>query len=606
MVASFEMDCGTSKERLLVALKAAVNVDNLGRDQNATLSRREIESLLRAILGTQFSDSLTQLLLDAIGQLPGSDGVPIASFVDWIYSDDVIVEVEKPSGADPDEPFLGAWFQDAQGVTLKITRTANGRLRASWEAYSAILQRCDSTLPDIVLEGQGMLPTGATDKVFRFQLRDAETLSVQIRTPKLAYPSQLARRIQKQEPSATDRYLAFDAVWDALQDRSTVLVKGSWLMSQSRLPRRQDLPEGSTWEPTQLKRGVESGDVRLVALSHCWVQEDHPDPSGQHLSAINAFIAQRLKARYPDGSTVLDDLAVFIDWCSLVQNPCEAESDRVHLENGMRNMDLWFVHQSVELWLIKDLSLISRPYGERGWPEFERRVSSMLKPGHMVHDLSEAGVVSRMPPLRPDAFADLLQNRTFANAADSDRVAKMYERIFSEVMGNMRVMSFRGLRWDDAAIVTLAESLPYCSKLEALDLGKNAFGKIGCVALAAALPQCLQLSSLRLDSTPIGDAGIEVLAPELPQCRSLREISFSSTEAGNSAARALAGAIPRCSGLQTVRLENNMIGDAGSAALCTAFPYCHSLKVLELSENKLTEKMMTQSVTAWRRAGKPA
>jgi len=346
--------------------------------------------------------------------------------------------------------------------------------------------------------------------------------------------------------------------------------------------------------------------VRLAALSHCWVHADHPDPDGKHLVVIKAFITQRLSCRYPDGSAVIDDFAVFVDWCSLHQKPFETDSARVAYEKGLANVDVWYVHQGVEFWLLEDAALDGRSYHERGWPEFEKRASSMMKPGHMVHDLLGSGKMHRMPPLSPGSFSEMLQTRAFANEADRGFVESKYQDIFAAVVSNMRALSFRGLQWDDADIATLAMCLPRCQHLESLDLGKNAFSKDGCAALAAVLPQCLRLATLRLDSTAIGDAGVEVLAPELPQCCSLRELSLSFAGAGNAAARALAGALPRCPVLESVRLDNNLIGDPGATVLCTAFPYCTSLKVLELSGNKTSEAMMGQVQKAWQRAGKPA
>lgn len=110
-----------------------------------------------------------------------------------------------------------------------------------------------------------------------------------------------------------------------------------------KLLRRQDLPEEAFVTLPQLKRMGKGpgGSLRVVVVSHPWLQPDHPDPRGDTLRllarVLKAYIAK-------EGGTC----GVFLDFCSLMQkgpNGEERTPAQMKLFGlALSNLSDWYSH----------------------------------------------------------------------------------------------------------------------------------------------------------------------------------------------------------------------------------------------------------------------
>mmetsp|Transcript_33760 Transcript_33760/g.73471 ORF Transcript_33760/g.73471 Transcript_33760/m.73471 type:complete len:413 (+) Transcript_33760:116-1354(+) len=376
------------------------------------------------------------------------------------------------------------------------------------------------------------------------------------------------------------RYTDWDSVEVALAKHDAILLKGKWLMEWSEkhepLPRRQSLPEGSTWAPQELMPLLRAGSVEPVAISYCWLTPEHPDPKGEQASLIALAVKVRLQAERDEA---VDDLAIFFDWCSLYQKertPAQGES----FDRALKDVNLWYAHQLVSVWMLTEIPegwTGVKCYTERGWPSFEYGVSTMITPSWRVidisllrsppeswthdsrntiqwqsdvsgyHDGSGGKCKARRPaPLMPQQFADLLATKTFTNNADHSFVAKKYKTTFDEVISCAQSLDFAGLGWGDMEFVQLSECLCLCSQCRSLNLSSNKDGGAdGINAIMKALGASSTISAFSLKWGDLGsEAGI-VIAEALESNSTLTSVDLSSNKFGNEAGIALAKALER-------------------------------------------------------------
>eukprot|EP00929_Paragymnodinium_shiwhaense_P069671 TRINITY_DN3513_c1_g1_i2.p1 TRINITY_DN3513_c1_g1~~TRINITY_DN3513_c1_g1_i2.p1 ORF type:complete len:101 (-),score=27.66 TRINITY_DN3513_c1_g1_i2:92-394(-) len=74
-------------------------------------------------------------------------------------------------------------------------------------------------------------------------------------------------------------------------------------------------------------------------------------------------------------------------------------------------------------------------------------------------------------------------------------------------MGGASELFFSRLGWDDKDIKVMADALPFCKRLQVLDLWGNNIGDRGAAALAAVVASCGKLTTLYLNENVIGDDG---------------------------------------------------------------------------------------------------
>lgn len=336
-----------------------------------------------------------------------------------------------------------------------------------------------------------------------------------------------------------DKYYSLRSLHDALRGGDTVLIKGTWLHHQwqsgQRLVRRQELPVEAIWTADELVDRADRGDVIYVSVSYCWLTREHPDPDGKQLGLLGRVVAQFLE-HHP-----LGDLAIFLDWCSLYQQP-RSQSEAASFYKSLANVHLWYVHQVSHVWLLtsvlpgKDMNSNNsylpgtsdgsawisddkemvaapiRPFSSRGWTFFEEALSRMITPRTRVLNLGKFDgtctswthtnnvcEASRKPPVVPEAFITKLRKRRFLDSSDRSLVIEKYAQTFFEILGAAEELSFMNLNWREKDAERLAELLPRCLQLFSLYLQGNNLGDGGAAYLISVFPLCTSLQELHLN-----------------------------------------------------------------------------------------------------------
>eukprot|EP00927_Polykrikos_kofoidii_P060846 TRINITY_DN55755_c0_g1_i1.p1 TRINITY_DN55755_c0_g1~~TRINITY_DN55755_c0_g1_i1.p1 ORF type:complete len:680 (+),score=119.15 TRINITY_DN55755_c0_g1_i1:285-2324(+) len=390
---------------------------------------------------------------------------------------------------------------------------------------------------------------------------------------------------------------SLQAVLDA---GDAVLLRGSWLVSLAEnrgvLPRRQELPEEAVCGAKSVL------DTPVIVVSHCWQSPDHPDPEGDQLQ----HLSEALKLYLASAERGAEDVAVFLDWCSLHQVP-RSPAEQAVFERGVSGIGLWFAHQETTVWMLTKVSWGARNYVDRGWPFFEKTVSHMITAvsniihiNHLIGNCEDwqsavqrCSARRRPPPLAPDVFARELRCKVFRAIADHDTVVKLYRQTFEDLFGSAKELCFDSLHWGDADAEALATTILDCQELRELDLSENEFGDAGVQQIADAIPSLSRLRKLKLGGNQISDPGVVRLAEMLPNCRSLQDLMLSGNTIGDSGISRLAEMLPRCNGLMELGLCRNEIGDRGAEQLAAALPQCTSLRQLDLSENEIGDRGAT-------------
>ena len=110
------------------------------------------------------------------------------------------------------------------------------------------------------------------------------------------------------------------------------------------IPRCQALPSHAFSRLT--------GRSILVALSHGWFFQTHPDPDGAKLDLIKNRFAPELRERYPN-----TDIQVFFDYLASPQRPRTTEEDKI-FAIAMDRMNSMYVYADVIVFLEVDLPTI--------------------------------------------------------------------------------------------------------------------------------------------------------------------------------------------------------------------------------------------------------
>tara|TARA_B100000787_G_C16115577_1_gene260156 strand:- start:96 stop:863 length:768 start_codon:yes stop_codon:yes gene_type:complete len=207
----------------------------------------------------------------------------------------------------------------------------------------------------------------------------------------------------------------------------------------------------------------------------------------------------------------------------------------------------WYGHPATHVLLV-DTKLPAgahtnmQPYAGRGWCMMERQTSSLVKNStalislkgltgkeRNIWEVRKNGKAAREPPVAPAPFASTLEAGVasgaikFTNSGDVGLVATIYGKAFAAEMAAVGALSYGGLGWDDAQMLTLCEALRAAHaggglrKLEDLTLAANEMGDGAMAALVALLEEGAMpnLAGLMLSSNQISDAGAAALASAL-------------------------------------------------------------------------------------------
>jgi len=345
-------------------------------------------------------------------------------------------------------------------------------------------------------------------------------------------------------------YTAFDTLGKVIQSGDVDLIRGDWIVKLAecggRLPRCQDLPSEAIWSDEQeLIEGLRNYTVRLVSVSHCWFTEEHPDPDGRNLEILGVVLTRFLASAFC--SNAAGGAAVFLDWTSLPQKP-RTDEQEARFSRALKSINVWYAHPCSIVWMLTARWPGIVPYGARGWPHFERAISSLIARTGYVLDLGKletaelpcycvnasspsTGIVGictahRTPPVHPNIFEAEIASRTVTNGADKALLVHKYAQVFRDVMGNARLLDFTSLKWGDAEVMQLSSALPACGCLAELRLSNNRLTDAGAVQLAKVLPACNALVGFWLYGNSIGDEGAVALALVIPECALLNSLDL--------------------------------------------------------------------------------
>ena len=281
-----------------------------------------------------------------------------------------------------------------------------------------------------------------------------------------------------------------------MDDSPVKLVDGRFLVKLTRsgslMRRRQELPVEAFVSLSQLQRmqhgsgGSGAGRLRIVVISHPWLQPDHCDPRGDNLRLIARAVEALMEAADSVGGTV----GVFLDFMSLHQKDRMGQrtpSEAALFGLALGGLSEWYSHPCTFVFKITQLpagypdgfdfpagsSPNQADYDGRGWCFCESSLANLVKSSEMVLDLGKLGAetvgfsqmqrqcaAGRLPPLSPVAFWEHLQAKAFTSRkADLPTVQSLYAAAFSTRLAAAETLDFGGLGWQDRDLHTLAATL---------------------------------------------------------------------------------------------------------------------------------------------------
>ena len=104
------------------------------------------------------------------------------------------------------------------------------------------------------------------------------------------------------------------------------------------VPRNQEVPKEAFGTPTS--RSI------VVATSHAWFHQCHPDPEGVKLKILREEFFPRLRERFPH-----TEILIFDDWHSCPQWPKESKEEQDRFDKCMRKMNSMYCYCDVILFV---------------------------------------------------------------------------------------------------------------------------------------------------------------------------------------------------------------------------------------------------------------
>lgn len=458
------------------------------------------------------------------------------------------------------------------------------------------------------------------------------------------------------------RYTTWPTLKTALEGNAVALIKADWLMkfgmpAESRLPKRQSLEEdatrgkaatkGAMWIKKQFSERLGNLDkktVALVSISYCWRSPEHPDPDGEQLHLLAALVREfagpyggptwhgevghRTQHEFCDLWQPVegaDDVAIFIDWCSLYQKP-RTQEEEDSFAKALTDIEIWYAHRGTHVWMLTavpegvftagDKMTSDAEYQARGWPNFEHCVSTLIKDREMVFDMGKLPPLwrrwldvvnsckaARFPPKSPHYFETELRTKRFSYKNDCRILIEKYEKCYNRAICKAKELTFSGVTWHPIQIIEVGALLPQCFQLHEFSFHSCVLSEDGGCILAKAAPTCRTLVSLKLFDNVLSDRTAMGFGATLHSCQALRHLCLHLNDIGDEGGSALAAALPE-SNLTVLRLDNNKIGSKGGAAFAQVFRECDSLKNIILSDNMIPEERKQSLNLSWVGAGK--
>eukprot|EP00931_Biecheleriopsis_adriatica_P064644 TRINITY_DN39394_c0_g1_i1.p1 TRINITY_DN39394_c0_g1~~TRINITY_DN39394_c0_g1_i1.p1 ORF type:complete len:755 (-),score=129.12 TRINITY_DN39394_c0_g1_i1:52-2283(-) len=294
-----------------------------------------------------------------------------------------------------------------------------------------------------------------------------------------------------------------------------------------RMPRCQDVPEEAIWEAEELFDGSElRRGHEIIAVSHLWRSAKHPDPDGLQLNRLGRFVKAWTAAT---SGLILTRVAIFIDWCSLPQEP-RTGAEKIRFSQALSCAGVWYANRAVTVFL-----LTGDRYYMRGWTTFEVALANLNahrggrvfdiglcerheEEGNIVLEILPSSIlescrVPRCPPLELKTFETQLHGKQFSVESDHKLVLQLYAEALPAIASSeqFKVLDFSGLSWSDVEIEAICANLRAFVSLQELNLSNNYITDIGVELLAEHVVKCPQLQRVLLAENMLDDrsTGVE-------------------------------------------------------------------------------------------------
>ena len=160
------------------------------------------------------------------------------------------------------------------------------------------------------------------------------------------------------------------------------------------------------------------------------------------------------------------------------------DAEEAAFRTALSQMQILYAHQKTLSYLLSKHpewtvapSWDCKEYLFRGWPNFERRVTMLLKLSSSVawKNVVDVGTpdAKKLVPLTPEAFEKLLTTLAFTNGADTEVVAGLYQKTIDDALSQTTSLRFVKEDWGDSEIRELVQVLPLCKQLRRLALDEN-------------------------------------------------------------------------------------------------------------------------------------
>ena len=329
-------------------------------------------------------------------------------------------------------------------------------------------------------------------------------------------------------------YTSKSALENARFDEETgmldvALIDAKWVMQlEGPIPCRQKLPNRALFQGS-----VDDESVEVLAVSHPWLTDEHPDPDRWNIKTVIHFLRffftlennardafSRPKPSEPPAGRG-KRVAIFWDWMSLYQEHGpggRTEAQDASFKRALKNIDVWYANVHTMVWCLSRLPPDHVHASPRGWCFFETAISELTTPGNRVLDLGLAmdtwgacrtrslffadilgdnfaggGWVAeeddptsehlptvaatckreRQFPLPPDVFNEKLKTRIFSKSADAEFVRQQYAKTYRDVLENLTKLNFSSCNLS-TGLSSLVPTFDVCGgNLRELDLSKN-------------------------------------------------------------------------------------------------------------------------------------
>jgi len=275
------------------------------------------------------------------------------------------------------------------------------------------------------------------------------------------------------------------------------------------------------------------------------------DPEGVTLKFIGKALEEHMnayarcvghKCKWAECGTVgYKDMGLFIDWCSLFQEPRATPAMLTAFKGSLAHINVWYAHYLTTVYFVTDEPDGIIPYKARGWTTFEYLISWLLqwkdwKPWNTIvfasgkpPPMSNDSIPQWLPPSPSDVDSFLdgeHADKIFTNGADRPLVARKFKEATEDIFGSVDRLNFVGAGWGPSDVKRLGKVLRFCTNLKNLDLSANRMGDALVLALVSASEELAELEYLRVDRCAIGDAGFAVMTGAVqmgvfPKLRSL-------------------------------------------------------------------------------------